>query len=306
MNRRNLFQRAGSFTLGAMGAMLGIRPKKTEATVEPNPPQRFRPGVLLPMVVDLTRTTEKAPDFSADLSQTTETPPSTLGWRFKVTMPDGVDFWTDPLPPPFEGAAELDWFAATENVGEVRLRPLSQKMPYGSTCEYPWQKFPMKTNSNSVGREGPSHTPFIMFANKDAAMKTIFTILLLILLSSTATAQFGQPLGAFRSNPYDQGSIANPFGAGSPYRADGLMSPYGRFGSPASNQSWRNPYATQAPRLFEGGQYRGRLSTNRFEHDSTSNPFGRYGSPFSSESINNPFSAGSPFNTKPIYVWPGR
>ena len=140
-------------------------------------------------------------------------------------------------------------------------------------------------------------------------MKTILATLLLILLfASTATAQFGQPkkpLGTIRSNPFDSNSISNPFGAGSPHKANGLMNPYSRYGSSFSNQSWRNPYATQAPKLYQGGQYRGRLSTNRFDTDSTSNPFGRYGSPFSSESINNPFGTGSPFNTKPLYVWPG-
>ena len=139
-------------------------------------------------------------------------------------------------------------------------------------------------------------------------MKTILATLLLILLSSTAMAQFGQPrqpLGTLRTNQFDQSSIANPFGAGSPFKANGLMTPHGQYGSPFSNQSWRNPYATEAPRLYQGGQYRGRLSTNRFDTDSTSNPFGRYGSPNSPDSINNPFGAGSPFSTKPIQVWPG-
>ena len=43
------------------------------------------------------------------------------------------------------------------------------------------------------------------------------------------------------------------------------------------------------------GNYRGKLSSNPYDADSTSNPYGRYGSPYSSESINNPYGAGSPY-----------
>lgn len=82
------------------------------------------------------------------------------------------------------------------------------------------------------------------------------------------------------------------------YRSDGINNPYSRFGSPYSNLSATNPYATQAPRLYDGqGNYRGRLSTNPYDPDSISNPYGRFGSPYSSDSINNPFGAGSPYRS---------
>ena len=107
------------------------------------------------------------------------------------------------------------------------------------------------------------------------------------------------------SNRYSQNSLSNPYGAGSPYKADGLMNPYSQYGSPYSNQSWRNPYATDAPKLYDSqGNYRGRLSSNPYDSESTSNPYGKYGSPYSSESINNPYGAGSPYSTQPIYVVP--
>ncbi len=107
--------------------------------------------------------------------------------------------------------------------------------------------------------------------------------------------------------PYDPDCLDNPYGAGSPYRADGLMNPYSEFGSPYSNKSWRNPYATDAPRLYDqDGNYRGRLSTNRFDPDSVSNPYGRFGSPYSPESLNNPYGAGNPYSPKKIYVVPSR
>src|SRR5216683_4559 len=41
------------------------------------------------------------------------------------------------------------------------------------------------------------------------------------------------------------------------------------------------------------GQYRGNLSSNPYDPNSTSNPYGRYGSQFSPDSINNPYGAGS-------------
>lgn len=120
----------------------------------------------------------------------------------------------------------------------------------------------------------------------------------LLVLSSLASAQ---------NCPYDPRCINNPYGAGSPYRPDGLMNPYSRYGSQYSNQSHTNPYATDAPRLYDSqGNYRGRLSNNPYAPDSTSNPYGRYGSQFSPESINNPYGAGNPFNSQPIYVIPAR
>ena len=146
-------------------------------------------------------------------------------------------------------------------------------------------------------------------------MKTILTALLIVALAATtafAQIRFGggrspkrESLGALRTNPYDPNSLSNPYGAGSPYKTDGLMNPYSQYGSKFSPYSWNNPYATEAPRLYENGQYRGRLSTNKYDPDSTSNPFGRYGSKFSPDSINNPFGAGSPYSTTPIYVLPG-
>ena len=54
--------------------------------------------------------------------------------------------------------------------------------------------------------------------------------------------------------------------------------------------------ATDAPKLYDHqGNYRGKLSSNPYDPDSTANRFGRYGSPFSPDSLNNPYGAGSPF-----------
>src|SRR5437773_8415771 len=111
-----------------------------------------------------------------------------------------------------------------------------------------------------------------------------FTGLLMVVICLSA------PTAVMAMCPYDPNCLNNPYGAGSPYKADGLMNPYSQYGSPFSNKSWTNPYATDAPRLFDNqGNYRGRLSTNPYDPDSTSNPFGRYGSPYSPDSINNPY-----------------
>ncbi len=117
----------------------------------------------------------------------------------------------------------------------------------------------------------------------------------------------GPSLGALHVNRYDPNSLANPYGAGSPYKPDGLMNPYSQYGSSYSNKSWRNPYATDAPKLYDQkGNYRGKLSTNSYDRDSTSNPYGRYGSKYSPDSINNPYGAGNPYSSQPINVVPSR
>ena len=150
-------------------------------------------------------------------------------------------------------------------------------------------------------------------------MKTLLISLILV-ISSQALAEIrvgagssyrssynSSSLGAIHVNRFDPQSLANPYGAGSRFKADGLMNPYSQYGSRYSNQSWRNPYATDAPKLYgEDGTYHGRLSANRFDPDSTSNPYGRYGSKYSTESINNPYGAGSRYRTTPIYVFPSK
>lgn len=125
-------------------------------------------------------------------------------------------------------------------------------------------------------------------------MKT--TALCLFILLVGATALHAEDLGNLSANPFGFDSTANPFGAGSPFAPDGINNPFSPYGSPFSNRSATNPFATDAPRLYDQqGNYRGELSANPFDPDSTSNQFGRYGSPYSPDSINNPFGAGSPF-----------
>jgi hypothetical protein len=110
---------------------------------------------------------------------------------------------------------------------------------------------------------------------------------------------------AYAACPYDPNCINNPYGAGNPHKPDGLMNPYSKYGSPYNSQSWTNPHATNAPKLYDqNGNYRGRLSTNPYHPDSTSNPYGRYGNRYSPNSINNPYGAGNPYGNNKIYVRP--
>ena len=72
-------------------------------------------------------------------------------------------------------------------------------------------------------------------------------LLLLVMFPLSVQAEY---LGELSVNPYAPDSTANPFGAGSPFKPDGLNNPFSPYGSPYSNQSARNPYATDAPRLL--------------------------------------------------------
>lgn len=117
------------------------------------------------------------------------------------------------------------------------------------------------------------------------------------------------PVGGFDSgiNRYDPNSLSNPYGAGSPYKVDGLMNPYSQYGSQYSNDSWTNPYATNAPKIYsQDGTYHGRMSTNKYDPDSISNPYGRFGSKYSPDSLNNPYGAGNPYSSTKYYVVPQR
>jgi hypothetical protein len=128
-------------------------------------------------------------------------------------------------------------------------------------------------------------------------MKMLNTIAALTALLAT-TAVGDEYLGNYSANKNNTNSTSNPHGAGSPYNANSINNPNGAYGSPHSSKSATNPYATDAPKLYDGqGNYRGKLSSNPYDADSTSNPNGRYGSPYSSESINNPYGAGSPYGS---------
>ena len=123
----------------------------------------------------------------------------------------------------------------------------------------------------------------------------VLLLTLFLLLPFTVHAEY---LGNLSTNEFDANSTANSYGAGSPFAPNSIANEFGRYGSPYSNQSATNPYATEAPRLYDQeGQYRGKLSANPYDPDSTSNPYGRYGSPYSPDSINNPFGAGSPYSS---------
>jgi hypothetical protein len=75
-------------------------------------------------------------------------------------------------------------------------------------------------------------------------------ILLAVILSLIPFSAQAEYLGELSTNPYAPDSTANPYGAGSPFKPDGINIPFTPYGSPFSNQSARNPFATDAPRLL--------------------------------------------------------
>lgn len=79
-------------------------------------------------------------------------------------------------------------------------------------------------------------------------MVPVLVIILLLLSPLTVQAEY---LGELSVNEFDFDSTANSFGAGSPFRPDGLNNPFSPYGSPFSSQSATNPFATDAPRLYD-------------------------------------------------------
>jgi len=75
----------------------------------------------------------------------------------------------------------------------------------------------------------------------------MWIIFLLFLLPLSVHAA---DLGELSANPYNPDSTSNPFGAGSLFKPDGINNPFSPYGSPFSNQSAANPFATDAPRLL--------------------------------------------------------
>ena len=130
--------------------------------------------------------------------------------------------------------------------------------------------------------------------NKEPHMRIPLIILCLL---TTFPALADEYIGKLSANPYNPDSTSNEYGQyGSEYSGNSINNPYSRYGSEYSNDSATNPYATNAPKLYDrNGNYRGKLSRNRYDPESVSNHYGRYGSPYSSDSINNEYGAGSPY-----------
>lgn len=128
-------------------------------------------------------------------------------------------------------------------------------------------------------------------------MKTLLKIVLLFSAVAFSSAFAQVDLGNLSANPFLKDSTSNPFGGGNQFDPKSIKNPYGQYGSVYSNKSATNPYATDAPKLYDSqGNYKGKLSTNKFDPESISNPYGKYGSVYSPDSINNPFGAGSPYS----------
>jgi hypothetical protein len=124
----------------------------------------------------------------------------------------------------------------------------------------------------------------------------IFGCSLILFFAGLFGTAHGEYLGDLSANPFGPNSTANQFGGGNPFAPNSITNEFSPYGSPFSNKSANNPYATDAPKLYDQqGNYRGRLSANPYDPDSTSTPFGRYGSPFSPDSLNNRFGAVNPF-----------
>lgn len=122
-------------------------------------------------------------------------------------------------------------------------------------------------------------------------MKTQLLIALLVLWPAVAGAKY---LGNLSNNPFHADSTANPLNRFNP---NSVTNPDSMYGNAFSNTSANNPYAVNAPKLYDNnGNYRGRLSNNPYDPESISNPYGRYGNPDSPDSIHNPYGAGSRFN----------
>ena len=122
-------------------------------------------------------------------------------------------------------------------------------------------------------------------------------ILLALLLSLIPINVQSEYLGDLSASELNPNSIFNDIGAYGTLSPTSPRNSIGVYGSPVSPYSANNPFATDAPRLYDQqGNYRGRLSTNQLDPDSISNPLGRYGSSLSPDSLNNPLGAGNPLD----------
>ncbi len=85
-------------------------------------------------------------------------------------------------------------------------------------------------------------------------MRTKKLIVCLLLCAPFISRAHAEDLGNLSAHPFDFNSTANPFGQGSAFAPNEVNYPFSAYGSPFSNQSATNPFATEAakaePTLF--------------------------------------------------------
>lgn len=129
-------------------------------------------------------------------------------------------------------------------------------------------------------------------------MKTFFLALSLMVSTSVFSQQY---LGQLSKNPYNPKPKVNFFAQFD--EQDESTNFFSQFDEKKRTTTYSNPFTGEEitntysePTLYDSaGNYRGRLSEDKYSLDSISNPYGRYGSEYSLESINNPYGAGSEY-----------
>jgi len=196
--------------------------------------------------------------------------------------PDDTSCYRAPLLTPRQGDKEDD-----SDSGKIPKRLIEREKPEDNGGIAPWR----------IPRLGQPNQPNTASGLSDFSSNSGPTELPVAPGEKRKAEPSGRYLGNWSANQFAPDSTSNRFGAGSELSPDSVRNKHGRYGSPYSNESANNPYATNAPRLYDSkGNYRGKLSTNPYDPESISNPYGRYGSRFSPDSVNNPFGAGSPYS----------
>jgi len=154
-------------------------------------------------------------------------------------------------------------------------------------CAY---RKPAPTPQRVVENQGSSIEMSVWLNDQRGVVMKIFKAVLvgsLIAFSGLAAAQ---------NCPYDPRCIINPHGAGSLYGP--IINPY------ASNSA-TNPYAIEAPRLYDSqGNYRWSAEYQSVRSGLNVESVWRYGNPHSPDSLNNPYGAANPDDPRLIYVVP--
>ena len=73
--------------------------------------------------------------------------------------------------------------------------------------------------------------------------KSIFMFSVIFMSTSIV---YAEDLGNLSANPFDFDSSSNAFGKGSPFAPNGINNPFSPYGSPFSNTSATNPFASDA------------------------------------------------------------
>lgn len=134
---------------------------------------------------------------------------------------------------------------------------------------------------------------------RKSALRPAAKIVTIVLVAVAAQPGLGCEHGCEVFTPSFSSDLLKSYGSYTDHRAED------KAGSGRAETLPAGRYATQVPKIYsDKGEYVGKFSKNRYDHESLSNPYGRYGNRYASGSLFNPYGRHGTWSGRKFLIVP--